>query len=261
MKQKIIVLAVIFALAVTPSLLGASVETNDNFTHAVMGELCAVSWCPHCPVASEKIYDLFNNHTNLKFYYVTLVLDKNPLAQKRSQWLMDAYIPMLYLDGGYKVVDNPENYEQEIMNVGARNVHDVSINVTASWVGDAKIEVQVHVKNNGNKLYIGHVRAYVTEKTSRWFDEKKLPFHYAFLDYAINTYVFVRGGKESVITATFDGNAQHGNYTFGDIKEGNIAIIASTSYWMPFIQNNPWEKPKPTHFIAQFVDDAAEVEI
>lgn len=240
---------------------GSSINSEKiSSTHTVMAELGTVSWCPHCPVASDEIYKIFNS-SNHDFYYVTLVYDKNPLALKRGRWLSDAYIPILYLDGGYKVVDNPSNYEQEITNAENRNVHDVSINVSGEWKGNAKIGVTVKIDNNEGKAYFGHLRVYVTEINSRWNDEKGLPFHYAFLDFAINNYVFVGGGKTKEIKATWDGAITHGNQTFGDIKEGNIMLVASISYWMPFIQNNPWDKPKPTHFIAQFVDDTDAAKI
>ena len=237
-------------------------ENHSSITsmHTVMAELGAVSWCPHCPVASDEIYSLFSSG-NYSFYYVTLVYNHNSLALQRGRWLNDKYIPVLYLDGGYKVVNDPSSYEQEIANVGERSVHNVSIDVSAKWVGNAKIEVTLTVTNNEEKTYFGHVRAYVTEIISRWNDEKGLPFHYAFLDFAINRYVFVGAGKTKEITTTWDGSGMHGNNTFGDIQKGNIMVVASTSYWMPFIQSNPWDKPKLNQFIAQFTDDADAVEI
>ncbi len=231
-----------------------------NSTHTVMAELGAVSWCPHCPVASDEIYNLFSSG-NYSFYYVTLVYNQHSLALQRGRWLNDKYIPMLYLDGGYKVVNDPSSYEQEITNAEERSVHNVSIDVSARWAGNAKIEVTVTVTNNEGKTYFGHVRAYVTEITSRWNDEKGLPFHYAFLDFAINRYVSVGAGKSKEITTTWDGSGMHGNNTFGDIQKGNIMVVASTSYWMPVIQSNPWNKPKLNQFIAQFTDDADAVEI
>ena len=254
--KKIISILFIFIIA-TPvlSIDFKNEEKASLSTHTVMAELGAVSWCPHCPPASEKMYNL-SKSGKYNFYYVTLVYDKNPIAQDRGKWLNDVYIPMLYIDGGYKVVDDVSNFESEIANAEKRDVHNISISVSAEWAGNGKIKVDVYLKNNEARLYIGHLRAYITEINSRWNDEAGLPFHYAFLDFAINNYVFIPPNGDAKVTATWDGNHARKGQNFGDVQKGNIMVVASISYWIPFIKENPWEKPKPNKFIAQLTDNA-----
>ena len=229
------------------------VFSKTQFTHTVLAELGSTSWCPNCPRADERIYETYSSG-NYPFYYVTLVYDLNSIAQKRGRQLSDSYIPMLYLDGGYEIVDNTANYASSIANVAEREVNPISLDVSASWQGNAKIDVSVSITNEGSQSYFGHLRVYVTEITSRWNDEKGNPYHYAFLDYAFDKYVKIQAGDTYTETSTWDGSANHGGQTYGDIDPNNIMVIASISHWLPHLQKNPWTTPRPFRFLAQFVD-------
>ena len=67
----------------------------------------------------------------------------------------------------------------------------------------ASIRVNLAVTNEGNDLYFGKVRSYVTEIESRWNNYDGDPYHFGFLDFAINNIVFLLPGKTKVITAEF----------------------------------------------------------
>ncbi|KAA0007194.1 MAG: hypothetical protein FE045_00875 [Thermoplasmata archaeon] len=264
MKKTVVIVAILIIAPFITSI-NATFSENGKITqsHTVMAELGAVSWCPHCPAGSEKMYSLFNSGKH-DFYYVTLVYDKNPLAQDRGKWLNDVYIPMLYVDGGYRVADNSneDNFENAISAAEGRATHPVSVEVSAKWVGENEIEVGVNVTNEGSKPYIGHLRVYVAEITSRWNDEAGLPFHYAFLDFAINNYVIVMPHKTTHAAATWNAAHASKGLDFSGIQQGNIMVVASIAHWMPHLGKNPWEQPVwSTVFPAQFVDDADGVAI
>ena len=227
-------------------------------THTVLAEMGSTTWCPSCPPADEKIEELYESG-EYPFYYVSLVYDTNTVAQTRgSLWLRDAYIPMLYLDGGYEVVDDPNMYGSYITEVSQRDANPISMNVSAVWQGDAKIEVTVSATNEGSQSYMGHLRVYVTEIVSRWVNQRGDPFHYAFLDYAFNKYVSIPAGETYEETTTWDGTEDHGGETFGDITPDNIMVIGSISHWMPHLEKNPWTEPKNYRFFfAQYTDQAA----
>ncbi|MBC7080640.1 MAG: hypothetical protein H5T44_00070 [Thermoplasmatales archaeon] len=219
----------------------------------VFAELGTLSWCPHCPKASDALQALSGE---LDFCYVTLVYDKSEIASLRGSWLRDAYAPMLYIDGGYEVVDyNPgtvySDYKNAIENASKRAVRNVEIEINAKWLGEAEIEVGIKLVNKEGKPYFGHLRVYIAEINSRWNDYAGKPFRYAFLDYAFNEYVFIREKYEKV--KIWDGKKVHGNLTFPDIEKDNIAIIATISNAIPHIAKNPWEKPFP-YFLAEYVD-------
>ena len=225
-------------------------------THTVLAEMGSTKWCPSCPPADEKIEELYETG-NYPFYYVSLVYDANTVAQKRGGWLSDSYIPMLYLDGGYKVVDSPNMYGSYITEVSQRDTNPISLNVSAVWQGDAKIEITVSAINEGTQSYLGHLRVFVTEIVSRWVNEKGDPFHYAFLDYAFNKYVSIPAGEKYEETTTWDGTENHGGETFEDITPDNIMVIGSVAHWMPHLEKNPWTQPKPYRFFAQYTDQTA----
>jgi len=227
-------------------------------THTVLAEIGSVTWCPNCPAADEKIEELYSSG-EYPFYYVTLVYDTNSVAQKRGGWLSDSYIPMLYLDGGYKVVDNLNMYGQYITEVSQREANSISMNVSAVWKGDAKVDVTVRATNEGIQSYLGHLRVYVTEIVSRWNNQKGDPFRYALIDYAFNKYVSIPAGETYEETTTWDGTANHGGSTFEDITPGNIMVIGSVSHWLPHLEKNPWTEPSPYRFFAQYTDQTAAV--
>jgi len=229
-------------------------------THTVLAEMLATTWCPNCPAAEESVDELYQTG-EYPFHYVTLVIDSqpvvNPVAAKRARWLSAAYIPMLYLDGGYDVADRVNNYGADINAVAQRDVYELDMELAATWMGNAEIQITVSITNKESSNYFGHLRVYVTEIVSRWNGEDGNPIPYALLDFAFNKYVSISAGETYVETTTFDGSADHSGNTYEDILFENIQVVGSISHWMPHLQKNPWDEPKPSRFFAQYTDQAA----
>ncbi len=237
-----------------------SVDVNSNtsntgFTHTVLAEFGGVTWCPHCPPASEALYKIYNS-SDYPFYYVSFVRDKNPIAAERMKRYFAWYIPMVYFDGGYIAEERNQEmaYRSAIENSGERDVHNIDIKLNVTWLGDARIKVEVTIKNMEDKFYLGLLRTYVTEITSRWNDQKGLPFHFAFLDYAFNKIISIPPNGVFRDSTIWDGSQPHGNLTYSDITKDNIMVISAVSYWSPHIKKNPWDKPKPLRYIGFYVD-------
>lgn len=230
-------------------------KTDTQESHVVFAELGSVSWCPNCPRASEKMSDLFSMDMPSSFYYVTLVYDLNTIAAKRGRQLSNAYIPMLYLDGGYQVIDDANSYASAIETVSSREVHQLTMDLSTQWRGDAVLDIRVSITNEGSETYFGHLRVHVTEINSRWNNYNGNPFHYALLDYALNKYIRIASGDTYVETTTWKGSDSHGGQTYGDITQDNIMIIGTVSHWLPHLQKNPWTDPRPYRFFAQYVDE------
>ena len=234
-------------------------ETGQQESHVVFAELGSVSWCPNCPRASEKMSELFAMGMSSPFYYVTLVYDLNTIAAKRGRQLSDVYIPMLYLDGGYQVIDETNSYASAIDTVSNREVHHLKMELSSQWQGDTLLGIRVSITNEDSEAYFGHLRVQVTEINSRWNNYDGDPFHYALLDYALDKYVRISPGDTYVETATWKGSDSHGGQTYGDITQDNIMIIGTVSHWLPHLQNNPWTEPRPIKFLAQYVDETQAV--
>jgi len=125
------------------------------------------------------------------------------------------------------------------------------MNVT--WMGNAKINIVIDVKNDGNFFYLGILRSYVTEIESRWNDQQGDPYHFGFLDFAFNRPILLFPKATRTFSTIWDGNKQHGDQTFGDITEDNIMVISTVSHWVPHIRQGYKEK----NYIAFFVDQTA----
>lgn len=238
-----------------------------SFTHTVFAEECTATWCPNCPIANEALHNIYKN-SNYSFYYVSLVDDMNPLAKKRnleySFGLIKIYaFPTVYFDGGdtnmvgrgRNVEETEAEYSSLIEQEGMRTPNQpLSMDSSVSWDDNAKLTVTVTITNQGNSPYLGKLRSYVTEIESRWVDNKGDPYHFAFLDYAINKFVFLMPGKSKTFTGTFDGISDHGGQTYPDITSDNIMVISTISHWIPHYRTGYQGGKYTQHYFAFYVD-------
>lgn len=218
-------------------------STTSEFTHTVFIEEGTTTWCPNCPNAAKALHTLYNSG-EYPFYYVALVIDKNPIAQNRfwSRYRATA-IPTIFFDGGFNQTvgggSTPGQaelrYRPFIEQAGARTVHPLELTSNVIGHGDATLDISVTVKNTGSKPYLGFVSSYVTEIISRWIDHSGEPYHFGFLDYAIRKIVFLGPQKSRTFTVTWDGAAQHGDLTFPDIVDNNIMVITTVAHWRPHL--------------------------
>ena len=189
-------------------------------------------------------------------FYTALVGDKNTHAAARLTEFNLAGYPTVYFDGGYKVdvgsYDNwPQQmswYNQSIISSGARTVPNIWTTLNVSWLGNAAMDIQVSVQNNGTAPYAGHIRAFVTEVESSmgWIDTQGKKYTFPFLDYAFNEEITVAPSSTWSDSITWDGHNYNDGYghTFGTIQYGNIMVIAAvynetghTAYSNPPTQN------------------------
>jgi len=239
-------------------------NSQTDFTHTVFAEFSTATWCSYCKYAHAALKDIYA-HGWYPFYYVSLVYDENVHASGRLDDLNTYYLPTVYFDGGYlvEVGGDPQTtegyYNESIISCGARQVSDVDVSLSAMWMGNATMKIDVAVYNNEVLGYEGCLKVYVTEISSArgWLDTGDHPYTFAFLDYALNGDVQV-GPKETwQETVIWNGNEHtdgHGG-TFGNITADNIMIIAalSNAEWHQGYAVPPREQP----FDAYYVDDTA----
>ncbi len=241
--------------------------TSKAFTHTVLAEECTATWCPNCPFAAEALYNIYQSG-DYPFYYVALVNDMNTIANERNREYSFGFVkvfafPTIYVDGGdtnfvgreSTVALTEAQYRSLIEQEGARTPKQ-PINMTSSvtWDGDAKLTVTITIKNEGNLPYIGKCRSYVTEIVSRWDDNSGDPYHFALLDYAVNKYVILMPKVTKTIIGTFDGKANHGNETYGDITQDNIMVISAIFNWQPHYRTGYQSDPYSQKYFAHYVD-------
>lgn len=270
--NKYLVIGFIATLMIVPTVSAVAYNEEPQtktaaFTHTVFAEECASTWCPQCPTAAAALKNIYDSG-DYPFYYVALVDDKSSIARHRnldySFGLTKIYAyPTVYFDGGdtnfvgrMSTVQLTENeYRKLIEQEGARTPKQpLTMESSVTWNGNAKLTVTVDITNEGNLPYFGKLRSYVTEIVSRWNDSSKVPYHFALLDYAINKIVLLMPGKTKTFTGVFDGAANHGNQTFGDITSDNIMVISAVSHWIPHYRLGYQDEEYTQKYFAFFVD-------
>jgi len=249
MNAKVLFLSliVLMSLVITPSFWpGASAH---NELKAVFCEEGTATWCVGCPNTAEALHEIYNSDSS--FYYVAMVTDKNDKAAGRLEEYNPVGYPTSFFDGGYSVVfggkSGTEPYQSAIDECRSRESPNVDISVDVSWLGDATIDISITIHGNS---YQGHLRAYVVEPRSRWNDHDGNPYHFGFLDFAVDKDVDVEGTLSE--QTTWNGS----DAGYGDITRDNIMVIAvlfdsegHTSYSDPPSNSHP--------FTAHYVDAVA----
>ena len=234
------------------------------YTHTVFAEDGTATWCVHCPYAHGSLNRIFNLG-KVPMLYTALVADKNTHAAARCTEFNLAGYPTVYFDGGYKVdVGSYDNWQQQmnwyntsISQSGARAVPDIFTTLTVSWLGNADMDIQVSVQNNGTNPYVGRIRVFVTELESSmgWIDTQGHKYTFPFLDYAMNQEITVAPSTTWNNEVNWDGHNFNDGYghNFGSIQYGNIMIIATVYNESSYTQySNP---PSGNPFQAHNVDD------
>ncbi|MFO8078270.1 MAG: hypothetical protein R6U21_06490 [Thermoplasmatota archaeon] len=240
-----------------------SLLTNED--HTVFAEYATTTWCPNCPDASAALYGLYQSTTQ-PFVYVTLVSDKNENAKQRSWYgYQNVAIPSVYFDGGYQnfigsagsISATKNEYQHLLQESNNREkIKDISVQTSATWNGDAEISVQVHITNHESVPYIGILKTYITEIISRWNDYSQEPYHYGFLDFAINQPILLMPQKTKTLTAQWDGKEDHNGISFPDLLQNNTMIATSVSHIIPHYHKGYETSQFTQHYFGFYVDQA-----
>jgi hypothetical protein len=202
--------------------------------------------------------------------YVGLIDDKCVHAANRIDEFNILGFPTTYFDGGYRISWGGYSdttfqqawFEAIIDTCGMRVVNDLDVTVTADWIGDATMDIDVSVMNNDTTDYGGRIRVYVTETVSSmgWNDtwSPPRPYTYTFLDYAFNEDITIGAGgtwNDSTTWVGYDHNDGHGN-DFGIITPNNVTVVAAVfdSTWHQGYSYTPPQNP----FDAYYVDEAVK---
>ena len=233
------------------------IRSFDN-NHTVFGEYGTSTTCSYCKYAHGALKELYTEG-ELDFNYITLVCNKNSKAATRaSEYNLYGY-PTVWWDGGYKVnvgagsVPSAKSaYTSSINNCLNREVEDVDIDLSATWLGGTEIEIEVTVNNNEASTYGGHIRVYITELESSmgWKDAAGQLYTFPFLDWAFNQAISISSGGSWSDSTTWTGD-ENG---FSSVTEDNLMIFAT-------VFNDEWHQgyskpPSGYPFDAYYVDDS-----
>jgi hypothetical protein len=271
MKQIMIFIVIGFLLMTyaIPSSLSASLSSSPlqtkGFTHTMFAELGTELPCPNCHVAREALHKIYTSN-DYPFYYVSLVDFVDTAAIDRIDEYNLCGYPTVWFDGGYRVqvgglAEDEAFYRQDLTDCGARSVPDIDVNLTATWFGNAQIDITVKVINHESTSYNGYIRVYVTEveSTMGWNDTMGHPYTFPLLDYAFNQDIIVASNGTWTDSVLWDGHdhTDAQGHDFGDIQFGNLEVIAAV--FNSQVHQGYSDPPSGSPFDAYYVDDVAGV--
>ncbi len=280
--KKIVIISICFIILFSSVAFSQQTETQlkkeidqnitsrplDKSTHTVFAEYATTTWCPNCPLASNAIYEVYQETTD-PFTYVTLVSDVNKNANQRSRsGFFNVAIPSVYFDGGYNnlvgtlgtLEDTKDSYQNLIQDCLDRvTIKDIDLLTEATWEGNAEISFEITITNNRILPYIGTLRTYISEIESRWKDYSNESYHHAMLDFAVNQPVFLLPKQTKTITARWDGKEDHNGLQFPDIHKDNIMISSAVFHIIPHYRIG-YDSPQFTQrYIGFFADQADSI--
>jgi hypothetical protein len=265
----ILIISAILMMSTIRASLSAStapsIEQTKAFTHTMLAELGTELPCTNCHVAREALHKVYTSN-DYPFYYVSLVDFVDPAAIDRIDEYNILGYPTVWFDGGYRVEVGgiPEAeayYRQHLTDCGARDAPNIDINLTATWLGNAQIDIDVTVFNYESSSYNGHIRVYVTEveSTMGWNDTVGHPYTFPLLDYAFNQDISIASSGTWAGSLIWDGHDHYdaqGN-NFGNIQFGNLQVIAAV--FNSEVHQGYSDPPYGNQFDAYYVDDAAGI--
>ncbi|HIG99954.1 MAG TPA: hypothetical protein HA258_05175 [Thermoplasmata archaeon] len=225
-----------------------------DYTHTVLVEVGTATWCPSCPESNEAWHTIYGQGT-YDFEYTELVDDKNTDAHARFYEFNPAWVPTSYWDGGMFVYPGTSQatFITNLNSAGARVVPDLVATLSASWLGNAEMQITYNVQNNEATNYPGKLRIYVQELESRWDDNAGNPYHHALIDMAQNIVIDIPADEAISDSFTWSGSAAG----YPDVTMENLQVIlgvfddeAHTGYSDP---------PSGSPFNAYYTDECIAV--
>lgn len=128
----------------------------------------------------------------------------------------------------------------------------ISFCIILSLVFSSAVIAQTITTSRANsRAYNGYLRVYIVEPVSRWNNYDDKPYHFAFLDFAVDEELSIP--YQNTFTKQVTWNAQDAGYQ--DIEENNIMVIAAVFNPLSYLSYAypPFKNP----FDAYYVDATA----
>ena len=204
-------------------------QKNIRGTHTVLAELGCASDCPYCPSQEDNILNVAGDYEFIQLacsHYSPSAGYNQDITNRLNELGISSY-PTSFWDGGFSTVTGGVTGMTSLQNAydscANRNVADVNLDLSVSWIGDAEIEIDMDVINNEASTYNGHLHIYVVEMDSRWTNYNGNPHLNALLSLSYNSNINVAAGNTWNTIFNWDGDT----YGYGDISPSNIKVIAA----------------------------------
>jgi hypothetical protein len=204
-------------------------NNNQNFTHIVFVEEDTATWCSNCPIIADVLHKKFNSSGKPDFYYISMVEDKNTKAHNHmyNDYNIRGY-PTVFIDGGYRTImgtsDFEKNFNEKLTEAKNRQTPKLILNLKAKWNESRKeLTATATIENKETTTYKGNLKVYITEIKSQWSNWNGDPYHFAFLDYAIDENIEIQSNKNQTITKTWNPK----NAGYPDTYKENLWVVAT----------------------------------
>jgi hypothetical protein len=192
-------------------------NTSDDtgYQKSVFIEEFSARTCKNCPDVADSLHELFETYksSQYQFHYVTIIADHDhsDTNSRLQDYNVIAY-PVVFVDGGYQTLYGRKDtltYGNAIQTASERNVPDIKINLTASYIeSNNEIKITVKCVNDEQNEYTGRIRVYLAEIIStKYQDSLGKQFNNAFLEFAINKDVTILANDEKTETKTLNGDS------------------------------------------------------
>jgi len=211
------------------AIIGEETE-NTKDAHTVFVELKAATNCGYCPYQEDALTELSGDYEFVLLAcssYSGPVGYNDDVEDRIDEINTGTGFPTSYYDGGYQEVvgggtGSQSSMQNALNTCAARTVADVDLDLSAYWLGDAEMNIELDVINTDSTTYQGHVKVYITEIVSRWNNNDGQPFDQALLSLQSNEDISVNPSSTWSTQISWDGD----DYGYGDITMDNIKIFA-----------------------------------
>lgn len=205
---------------------------NNGYTRKVLVEESTASTCKYCTNVAEVLHELFDQE-NPEFYYISMVDDKNDLANKRVvDYYNRANNPTVFIDGGYEVIYGFDtepgvfkaDFKQKVKNSLLREVPELILEINSEWNESRKeLTTRVNIDNRDSNTYTGELKVFISEiKSTRWNDYNGDAFHYAFLEYTIEENIELDPDENKEFSSIWLGSESK----YSDVVPENLMVFA-----------------------------------
>ena len=135
----------------------------DGYTHAVLDEQMAATWCPSCRSDEPNVLKVYNDLAGSFFVVVYHTADEwsNPASDQKTVHYQAIGLPFHVFDGAYLRAKGGI-YTTDMRSPAVRPVHKIGLAVRKA-VNTTAVEYQGSVQEMDNKSFVGYVQVYITE--------------------------------------------------------------------------------------------------
>ncbi len=207
---------------------------SANSTHTVFIEEGTSQTCPNCPYVRAALKSLYESG-DYNFLYSAMITDKGAYSYMVNNYNL-TYVPSCYFDGGDDILvggySQESYYTDRLLSSGQREVPDLDLEVSMSYLGDYQIEFTVSITNNVFSNSAPDTPAAPTGPSAGLLEDEHI-FSVAATDPESDQlyYMWDWGDEQSGWIGPFNsGETVNGNHTWSAEGEYSVSVKVKDQY-------------------------------